>query len=90
MVGWLWNGNRAGRPVVKPSGPNPKRNHHRTDHRPVTRTPLAAVKEDPDAVRKRAEDLLKANLYIAHLDHDADLRQAQLIRNYLAQKKRKK
>lgn len=56
----------------------------------MTRALPAAVKEDPDAVRKRAEDLLKANLYIAHLDHEADLRQAQLIRNYLAQKKRRK
>ena len=86
MVGWLWNGNRAGRPDVKPSALNPKRNRHRN----MTRAPPAAVKEDPDAVRKRAEDLLKANLYIAHLDHDADRRQAQLIRNYLAEKKRRK
>lgn len=31
--------------------------------------------------------LLEANLYIAHLDHDADRRQVTLIRAYLAAKR---
>jgi hypothetical protein len=31
--------------------------------------------------------LLEANLYIAHLDHDADRRQVNLIRAYLAAKR---